>query len=246
MALPQTRQTFKEFCLRQLGQGVININVSDPQVEDCVDLALQFWQDYHFQAKTKIYSKHVITAAEIALGQIVIPPLISDVISVYMNDAGVSSGIFSLRYQLQLNDLYDLSSTNLSNYVIAQQYVNTIQNVLSPESQIRFQQYNHTISFDTNINLRFLPGQFIIIEAYAYVDPATTPEIWTNRTLINLCTAYIKRVFGSNLKKFAGMQLPGGTVMDGNAIYSEAVREISELEETFINKYQDPDYLFIA
>jgi len=44
MAIPTTREQHKDWCLRQLGHPVININVDDDQVDDCVDSALQYYQ----------------------------------------------------------------------------------------------------------------------------------------------------------------------------------------------------------
>ena len=47
MAVPSSRTTFKNYCLRSLGFGVIDINVSDDQIDDRIDEALQFFAQYH-------------------------------------------------------------------------------------------------------------------------------------------------------------------------------------------------------
>lgn len=62
MALPTSRAEFKDYILRRLGAPVIEINVSDEQIEDRIDDALKFYQDYHFDGTEKIYYKHVIQA----------------------------------------------------------------------------------------------------------------------------------------------------------------------------------------
>jgi hypothetical protein len=65
MAQPATRQQFIDYCKRRLGFPVIDINVDDDQVNDRIDDALQFFEDYHFDGVEKIYMKHRITQEDI-------------------------------------------------------------------------------------------------------------------------------------------------------------------------------------
>ncbi len=58
MAKPTTRATFKNYCLRRLGFPVIDINVDDDQVDDRIDDALQFFEDYHFDGVEEMFLKH--------------------------------------------------------------------------------------------------------------------------------------------------------------------------------------------
>lgn len=60
MAVPNSRATFKEYCLRKLGKPVIEINVDDDQVEDRIDEALRYYWDYHFDGSEKQYYKYSI------------------------------------------------------------------------------------------------------------------------------------------------------------------------------------------
>ena len=55
MAIPTTRTQFKDYCLRSLGFGVIDINVSDAQVEDRIDEALQYFAQYHYDGVERVY-----------------------------------------------------------------------------------------------------------------------------------------------------------------------------------------------
>ena len=68
MAVPNSRQTFKEYCLRRLGYPVIDINVDDEQVDDRIDEALKYYQDYHFDGTERILHKHIVTATDKANG----------------------------------------------------------------------------------------------------------------------------------------------------------------------------------
>ena len=70
MANPSTRQELIDYALRRLGAPVIEINVDDDQIEDRVDDALQFYQEYHSDATMRVYLKHQITADDITNGYI--------------------------------------------------------------------------------------------------------------------------------------------------------------------------------
>jgi hypothetical protein len=100
MAKPTTRALFKDYCLRRLGYPVIEINVDDDQVDDRIDDALQFFNDYHFDGCEKIYMKHQITADDINRRWIYCPDAVISVTKVFpFDDSGQSSNMFDLRYQ---------------------------------------------------------------------------------------------------------------------------------------------------
>ncbi len=83
MAKPTTRATFKNYCLRRLGFPVIDINVDDDQVDDRIDDALQFFEDYHFDGVEEMFLKHQITAADINRGWIYCPNSVIFVTAVF-------------------------------------------------------------------------------------------------------------------------------------------------------------------
>ena len=137
MATPTSKQTLKDYCLRNLGFGVIDINVSDDQVDDRVDEALQYFSEYHYDGVEKMYLKHKFTQAELdralenesstaqdkrdssitatfqeGKGFIPIPDAVVSVVQVFPFDDSSTNNLFDLRYQIRLNDLYDFSSTS--------------------------------------------------------------------------------------------------------------------------------------
>ncbi len=61
MAKPSSRQELIDYCLRQLGEPVLEVNVDDDQIEDAVDDAIQFFHERHFDGVEKMYLKHQIT-----------------------------------------------------------------------------------------------------------------------------------------------------------------------------------------
>lgn len=70
MARPSTRQQLIQYCLRNLGHPVIEINVDEEQLEDRVDEALQFFAEYHFDGVEKVYLKYQVQQQDIDNGYI--------------------------------------------------------------------------------------------------------------------------------------------------------------------------------
>ena len=65
MAIPNTRETLKQYCLRNLGKPVIDVNVDDDQVEDRLDEALQYFAQYHTDGVERMYLKYKVTADDV-------------------------------------------------------------------------------------------------------------------------------------------------------------------------------------
>ncbi len=83
-------------------------------------------------------------------------------------------------------------------------------------------------------------GDFLLVEAYEVIDPATYSDAWGDRWLQEYCTEKIKYQWGTNLSKFNGMQLPGGVTFNGQAIKEEAKEAIEALEKEMISSYSLP------
>jgi hypothetical protein len=303
MANPRTRQQFKDYCLRRLGWPVIDINVDDDQVEDRIDDALQFFQDYHFDGTEKLYMKHKITQEDIDRRWIYCPDAVVFVTSVFpFDDSNSSINMFDLRYQLRLHDLYDFTSVSYVSYEITMQHLRTLNLLFSGTPQFRFNRHQNRLHLDINWSSDRAPGEYVIIECYRKMDPndltltgtlsgtsgskiitgtntqfdqeivendfikfsdgrilqirkINSPtelemvyeldsnvtnltavkegisDVWNDRFLKQYATAKIKYQWGSNLSKFAGIQMPGGVTLDGVRIMEEAQREIDKIEE---------------
>ena len=61
MAKPASREELIEYCKRQLGAPVLEINVSDEQIDDLVDDAFQYFQERHFDGIERMLLKHKVT-----------------------------------------------------------------------------------------------------------------------------------------------------------------------------------------
>lgn len=240
MAVSATRQQFKDRCLRRLGSPVIEINVSEEQIDDCIDDALSYWWDYHFDGTDKTYYKAQISAADKANGYITIPENIIGVVNLFdIGDALNTSNMFSIRYQIALNDLYTLTNVSVVPYYMTFQHLELLNEVLVGRQPIRYARHQNRLYIDMDFN-KINDDSYLIAEAYQIVDPDTYTDVWKDRWLLQYCTALIKRQWGNNLKKFSGMMLPGSVQFNGQVIYDEAVAEIDKMEQEMIMNYSLP------
>lgn len=310
MSGPTTRASFIDYCLRRLGKDVIDINVSTDQVNDRIDDALEFYQDYHFDATEKLYLKHQITAEDLTRKYVLIPDKIIGVTGVLPFDESASSvNMFDLRYQLRLHDLYDFTSVSYVSYTMTMQHLRTLSLLFSGTPQFRFQRHRNRLMLDINWSSDVRLGMYVILECYGKIAPdrftmpgtvsiqtgsnvvtstggtldlafikddeifistangdiavtvagitssnamntfttfGTTEsgltayqlgnaDVWNDRVLKDLATALIKRQWGANLKKFAGVQMPGGIMLNGQVIFDEAEAELKVIKGEFIS-----------
>ena len=241
MAVPASRQQFKDYCLRKLGFPVIEINVDDDQVEDRIDEALSYFWDYHFDGNEKIYYKHQVTAADKQNKYIILPDNIIGAVSIFsIGDPAIrADDLFNIRYQIALNDLYTLTSVSMIPYYMAMQHLATISELLVGKQPIRYNRLRNQLYIDMDWN-NVVEGEFLLVEAYQIVDPEEFTDAWGERWLQNYATALIKKQWGTNLKKFTGMQLPGGIQFNGQQIYDEADQEIKEFEREMVTNLSLP------
>lgn len=251
MAAITNREEFTQYCLRRLGFPVIELNLDEDQINDRVDDALQYWQDYHFDGTQKIYYIKKINQDDINQKFIDLSDVkdssnnqleIIGVTRIFpVTDSQANVNMFDLRYQLRLNELYDFTSASYVNYTLTQQHLRSLELMFSGEVPIRFQRHMQKLFIDWGWGASEAPvGTTVIAECYSNIDPEYYTKVWNDMWLKKYTTALIKRTWGNNLKKFSGLQLPGGVTLNGNQIYDEAVIEIEKLEEEMENKYSLP------
>ena len=241
MAVPTTRDEFKEYCLRKLGKPVIEINVDDDQVDDRIDEALKYYWDYHFDGSDKIFYKQQVTQQNKNDRYIILPENIIGAIRVFpIADPMVrSDDLFNIRYQIALNDLYTLTSVSMVPYYMTMEHLALVTEMLVGQQPIRFSRHKNRVYVDMDWgNIKV--GEYILIEAYEVLDPEIWDQVWSDRWLQNYCTAKIKYQWGSNLTKFTGMQLPGGVQFNGEKILNDADEEIKKMEQEMISSYSLP------
>jgi hypothetical protein len=323
-----SRATLTEYALRALGEPVVEINVDDSQLEERIDEALDYWNQYHFDGAERMYLKQKISASTIAittatsanfpvgsiltgntsgakatvctemgreananiiivkdvtttgetnaqhafnatttstfvvgetitsddgttaviatggvtlgtydLRYIPLPDYIYGVTRVIPFMAASSSkNLFDLQYQLRLNDLYDLTSTSIIYYKTVMSHISLLNLELNGYPLYRFNRMMGRLSLDVSWKTAFVIGDFIMIECYRALDPTVFTKVWNEPWFRKYVTALFKRQWATNIKKFQGIQLPGGVTIDGDKLYLEAITEIKELENEMLNK----------
>lgn len=245
MAKLTSRNELKEYCLRRLGNSVIQINVSNEQVEDRLDDAFQFYREYHYDAVEMVYLKHEVTANDLINGYVEMSDLVVGVNRILpFTNKTTGNNLFSLQYQILINDLYSLMSTNLIYYAQIKQHIELMSQILSGIKPVRFNRHMNRLYVDMSWDDNLDVGDFIIIECYRILDPETYTDVYDDRFLKMYATALIKRQWGENLKKFGGMQLPGGTILNGEVIYNEAIAEIQKIEDEMQDRFELPTDFF--
>lgn len=265
MSKPSTRQGLIDYCFRRLGYPVLEVNVDDDQVDDLVDDALQYFQERHFDGIERVFLKHEFSADDItkmkestassvgiattAITSVAwtennnflqLPDHVIGVEKVFKMDAStISSGLFNIKYQIFLNDLYYYGALDLMNYAMTKTYLEDLSRIITPDTQLRFNKKNHRLYMDIDWS-QTSADTWMIVDCFRLVDPALASDVYNDFWLKRYLTATIKKQWGQNLIKFNGVLLPGGVALNGRELYEDAVREIELIEEELRKEYELP------
>tara|TARA_Y100001958_G_C21229215_1_gene554776 strand:+ start:617 stop:1441 length:825 start_codon:yes stop_codon:yes gene_type:complete len=268
MAQPSSRAELKEYCLKQLGKPVLEINVDDDQIDNLIDDAIQYFHERHYDGIERVYLKHKLTPAEKTtirqtgisttqsatvvgagltsaeyvegVNYLPLPDSIIGVNSILkLNSSTISDGLFNIKYQLFLNDVYYYGALDLLNYSMVKRYLEDLDHLLNPQAMIRFNKTNHKLYLDIDWS-EVGENEYIIIDCYRIVNPADASKVYNDFWLKRYLTALIKKQWGMNMIKFQGVTLPGGVQLNGRQIYEDGLAEIEKLEEQLKNEYELP------
>ena len=241
MAKPTSRQGLVNYCLRKLGHPVVEINVDDDQVEDRVDEAFQYYRDFHYDATQKVYSSMQLTSNVIAQQYITLPEEMIGVERILqISNRSNGASMFDARYQLMLNNIQSLTNTDIIYYSMLKTELNLINDLMTGQKPVRFNRHMNRLFIDLDWKNEIHEGDYVIVEGWSSLDPDTYTDVYNDGFLKRYCTALIKQQWGINLKKFEGVQLPGGVTLNGQIIYNEATEEIDKLKEEVQDTYQLP------
>ena len=271
MAKPTTKQELIDHCLRKLGAPVLEVNVSDEQLDDCIDDAIQYFQERHFDGVERMYLKYKITQDDLDRGRanapsgtgmvattasptsssfsntwyensnyINVPDSVIGVEKVFKFDtSSISGGMFSIKYQLFLNDLYFFNSVELLQYQMTKRYLEDIDFLLTTDKQIRFNKRQDRLYLDIDWGSQD-KDQYLVLDCYRALDPSTFSGVYNDSFLKRYCTALIKKQWGQNLIKFKGVKLPGGIEFNGREIYQDGVEEVNSIRDQMSSTYELP------
>jgi len=249
MATPTTKDEFKDYCLRDLGHPVLEINVDGDQLDDRVDEAIQKWQERHMDGSLKVYLKHQVTQAEIDQEYITIADDYLEIIRVFPTPTGGFTGAFGLKYQVVFSHLFDAGGYSAGDFMIAydqiRSHLSLIEDFFNNEKSIRFNRHYDNLYIDMDWSAEIDADQYFVFEAVKKLDPDNSTEAWNDQWLKKYATALIKRQWGQNLSKFSGVQLPGGITMNGVEIFTQANEDIQRLDEELLLTWEEPlDFTF--
>jgi len=265
MAVPSTKATLKEYCLRALGKPVIDINVDDDQVDDRIDEAVQYFAQYHVDGVERMYLKYLVTADDItrmttdtsesvtdnsvtttykrADNFLVVPSSVISVVNVFPLSDRANLNMFDVRYQLRLNDLYDFSSTSIVHYEMTMRHLDFLDHILVGEKPMRFNHLSNRLFIDMDWGTDITAGEYLIIEVFRKLDPDTYTDIYDDIYLKRYTTALIKKQWGQNLSKFSGTAMLGGVTLNGPELFSTALQEQRQLEDEIRLNYEEPPHM---
>lgn len=159
--------------------------------------------------------------------------------------SSISGGMFSIKYQLFLNDLYYFNSVELLQYSMTKRYLEDIDHMLTTDKQVRFNKRQDRLYLDIDWGSQEA-DDFIVLDCYRALDPASFTQIYNDSFIKKYLTALIKRQWGQNLLKFRGVKLPGGVELNGREIFDDAERELTNLQQRMASEYELPPYDFIG
>ena len=170
-----------------------------------------------------------------------VPPEVLGVTKIYHFDGSntVTNNMFSVKYQLFLNDIYYWGSTELLSYAMTKTYLEDINFLLTTEKQIRFNKRMDRLYLDIDWD-SLTKGDWLIIDCYRLVDPNDYGRVWNDQFLKLYATALMKRQWGQNLLKFGGVKLPGGIELNGRQIYDDGQKDLDMLLEKMSSTYELP------
>ena len=157
----------------------------------------------------------------------------------------ISDGMFSIKYQLFLNDLYQFNSIELLQYSMVKTYLEDIDFLLTTDKQIRFNKRQGRLYLDIDWGSEE-KDNYLIIDCYRILDPNTFTGVYNDSFLKRYVTALIKRQWGQNLLKFRGTRLPGGVELNGRELYEDAEKELEDIKQRMTQEYELPPYDFIG
>jgi len=277
MAQPASRNEFKEYCLRQLGAPVLEINLATEQCDDLIDDAIQYFQERHFDGVSQTFMKYRVTQDDIDRGRastngnygtvgivtetataniagtattfsyyensnyLQVPPEVIGITKIYHFDGlnTATNNMFSVKYQLFLNDIYYWGSTEILTYAMTKTYLEDIQFLLTTQKQIRFNQRMDRLYLDIDW-ASLTVGDFIILDCFRALNPNDYARVWNDSFLKKYTAALFKRQWGQNLLKFQGVKLPGGIELNGRQIYDDGMKDLEIIREQMSNTYELP------
>jgi hypothetical protein len=145
-----------------------------------------------------------------------------------------------------VQDLYNLMSVDMIHYTMIQNHLQMINMLLVGEKPFRYNRHMNKLFVDMDWEKDAGLGDYLIVNAFRILDPSTYTDVYNDMFLKRYATALLKRQWGENLKKFEGVQLPGGVTLNGQKIFEEALEEIQKIEDEVQSRFELPTDFFVG
>jgi hypothetical protein len=257
---PASKTELKNYALRRLGFPAIDINVCDEQLDDLIEEAIDYYQEFAYNGSYKAFIKIEVTDAiktatktGSALGStdwtegneyVSLPPGVLSVNHVY-SQIGASSitpgNIFNIKYQIFLNDIYAMTHGQILHYFMTSQYLETLDFITNSDRnrRVRFNEYQGRLYLDfdwTNLQT----GNQIVVEVMMRQDPDTYTGMYNDAWLKDYVEALFQQQWGRNLSKYDGIQMLGGVTLNGRQILEDGSKFKTDLEADIRKTYELP------
>src|SRR5574337_9429 len=181
--IPLTRQQFSQFVMRKLGAPVLEIELSEEQLDDLIDQALYFYQEWHYNGGRKTYVSYQLQEADITNTYITLPENIIGAVRIFPLGQAISSdALFNMRYQFIMNDLYSLTNVSLVPYYMTMQHISLLEEWLVGQQPVLYNRHENKLYINMDWTI-VSPGEYIVIECYMLMDPSVVPDVWKDRWL---------------------------------------------------------------
>ena len=268
MAIPRNRDEFKQRVLSELGEPVIKVNISDGQLDNAVDDAIDFYRDFHVDGNERFFLMVQMPSDEteyqelMKSNQITLPKNVFAVMNVHNSLGGIGGSSSSISSGNYLSDFYQLNqsmafniisnindsgnSLPMTTFIMQRQYLNDISSLTRVYLRYDYR-YSHNsenkLTFHDDLSRYVKPNGYLVIECQGFLDEVK--NLYGSRELRKLASAYAKKQWGMNLKKYSGVTLPSGLTLNGESIYNDALHDIEQAEQ-FIKGQQEPHGIVIA
>ena len=257
---PATKTELRDYALRRLGFPTIDINVATEQLDDLIEEAIDYYQEYHYNGSYKAFIKIEVTDAIKTAAQtgsaisgtdwtegneyVSLPPNVLSVNHVY-TAIGASSivpgNIFNIKYQIFLNDIYAMTHGHILHYFMTSQYLETLDWVTNSQTsrRVKWNENQNRLYMDFDWE-ELQAGDFILVDCTIRQDPTTYTRMFNEHWLKDYTEALFMEQWGRNLSKYDGIQMLGGVKLNGRQILEDGVRLKEKLEMDIRTTFEIP------
>lgn len=243
----QSREELKHKVLLTLGHPYIQVNVSAEHLDLAIDNAMRQFFKHSIYGSFESHYAVTTTAEDVSRNYISVPRNIDAVVEVIPKGMSISDLSFmTAEYQMTRETFMAaqrFNNVSLVDFVTLKQRLYHTQQIISAPLSFEFIRYQRRL-----IPLfTFRENQVIVFRCYENVDPESedvgvdpsmaidASDLWDDDNLLKLSVAETKVIWGTILKKFGNVVLPGGITLDGSRINDEGKSEIREVIDEMLH-----------